>query len=62
MTKHEYEYKPRSNYLNLFPKFNKKQFANTVTSYETWVHYFESLKTIGNKIKQTKHSRRPEVA
>ena len=30
--------------LQMFPKYDKKQFANVVTGDETWVHYFESVR------------------
>ena len=42
----------------MFPKYGKKQFANVVTGYETWVHYFEPVR---NKIWATKHSKRPII-
>jgi hypothetical protein len=31
--------------LQMFPKYDKKQFANVVTGDETWVHYFGPLNT-----------------
>lgn len=34
----------------MLSKFNGKQFANIVTGDETWVHYFEAARKIGNKI------------
>ena len=48
--------------LQMFPKYDKKQFANVVTGDETWVHYFEPVKTVSNKIWATKHSKRPKIA
>lgn len=51
MTKNVYAYKPLS-----IPKI---QFPNIVTGEETWVHYFEPVRKIGNKILQTKYSRMP---
>lgn len=48
--------------LKKFPKFNQRQFANIVTGDETWVHYFEPVRKVGNKIWLTKHGRRPVVA
>ena len=48
--------------LQMFPKYDKKQFANFVTGDETWVHYFEPVRNITNKIWATKHSKRPIIA
>ena len=48
--------------LQMFPKYDKKQFANVVTGDETWVHYFEPVRTVSNKIWATKHSKRPIIA
>ena len=48
--------------LQMFPKYDKKQFANVVTGDETWVHYFEPLRKVSNKIWATKHSKRPIIA
>lgn len=48
--------------LKMFPNFNQRQFANIVTGDETWVHYFEPVRKVGNKIWLTKHGRRPVVA
>ena len=36
--------------LQMFPKYDKKQFANVVTGDETWVHYFELVRKVSNKI------------
>ena len=44
--------------LQMFPKYDKKQFANVVTGDETWVHYFEPVR----KIWAIKHSKRPIIA
>ena len=48
--------------LQMFPKYDKKQFGNVVTSDETWVHYFEPVRKVSNKIWATKHSKRPIIA
>ena len=48
--------------LQMFPKYKKKQFANFVTDDETWVHYFELVRKVSNKIWATKHSKRPIIA
>ena len=42
--------------LQLFPKYDKKHFANFVTGDETWVHYFEPVRQVSNKICATKVS------
>ena len=39
--------------LQMFPKYDKKQFANVVTGDETWVHYFEPIRKVNNKIRAT---------
>ena len=46
----------------MFPKYDKKQFANVVTGDETWVHYFEPVRKVSNKIWATKHSKCPIIA
>ena len=48
----------------MFPKYDKKQFANVVTDDETWVHNFEPVRNnkINNKIWATKHSKRRIIA
>ena len=46
----------------MFPKYDKKQFANVVTGDETWIHYFEPVRRVSNKIWATKHSKRPIIA
>ena len=48
--------------LQMFPKYDKKQFAIVVTGDETWVHYFEPVRKVSNKIWATKHSKRPIIA
>ena len=48
--------------LQMFPKYDKKQFANVVTGDETWVHYFEPVRKVSNKIWATKHSKRSIIA
>ena len=48
--------------LQMFPKYDKKQFANVVTGVKTWVHYFEPVRKVSNKIWATKHSQRPIIA
>ena len=45
------------NLLQMFPKYDKKQFVNFVTGDETWVHYFEPVRKVRNK-----HSKRPIIA
>ena len=42
--------------LQMFPEYDKKQFANVVTGDETWVHYFEPVRKVSNKIWATKKS------
>ena len=42
--------------LQMFPKYAKKQFANFVTGDETWVHYFEFVRKVSNKIWATKQA------
>ena len=46
----------------MFPNYDKKQFANVVTGDETWVHYFEPVRKVSNKIWATKHSKHPIIA
>ena len=48
--------------LRMFPKYDKKQFPNIVTGDKTWVHYFEPVRMVSNKIWATKHSKRPIIA
>ena len=48
--------------LQIFPKYDKKQFANFVTGDETLVHYFEPVRKVSNKIWTTKHSKCPIIA
>ena len=48
--------------LQMFPKYDRKQFANVVTGDETWVHYFEPVRKVSNKTWATKHSKRPIIA
>ena len=48
--------------LQMFPKYDKKQFANVVTGDETRVHYFEPVRKVSNKIWATKHSKHPIIA
>ena len=48
--------------LQMFPKYDKKQFANVVTGDETWVHYFEPVRKVSNKTWATKHSKCPIIA
>ena len=45
--------------LQMFPKYDKN--ANVVTGDETWVHYFEPVRKVSNKIWATKHSKRPII-
>ena len=46
----------------MYPKYDKKQFANVVTGDKTWVYYFEPVRKDSNKIWATKHSKRPIIA
>ena len=46
----------------MFPKYDKKQFANVVTGDEIWVHYFEPVRKVSSTIWATKHSKRPIIA
>ena len=48
--------------LQMFPKYDKQQFANVVTGDETWVHYFQPVRKVSNKIWATKHSKCPIIA
>ena len=48
--------------LQMFPKYDKKQFANVVSGDETCVYYFEPVRKVSNKIWATKHSKRPIIA
>ena len=48
--------------LQMFPKYDQKLFANVVTGDETWVHYFEPVRKVSNKIWATKHSKSPIIA
>ena len=48
--------------LQIFPTYDKKQFADVVTGDETWVHYFEPLRKVSNKIWVTELSKRPIIA
>jgi hypothetical protein len=48
--------------LQMFLKYDKKQFANVVTGAETWIHYFEPVRKVSNKIWGTKHNKRPIIA
>ena len=47
--------------LQMFPKYDKKQFSNVVTGDENWVHYFEPVRKVSNKIWTTKHSKPPII-
>ena len=46
----------------MYQKCDKKQFAKVITGDETWVHYFEPVRKVSNKIWATKHSKRPIIA
>ena len=48
--------------LQMFPKYDKKQFATVVIGDETWVHYFEPVRKVNNKIWAMKHSKSPIIA
>ena len=43
-------------------KFESGVESNVVTGDETWVHYFEPVRKVSNKIWATKHSKRPIIA
>jgi hypothetical protein len=45
--------------LQMFPKYDKKQFANDVTFDENCIHYFEPVRKVSNKIWATKHNKPP---
>ena len=46
----------------MFPKYDKKQFANVVKGDKTWAPYFEPVRKVSNKIWATKHSKSPIIA
>ena len=48
--------------LKLYPNFDKKKFASVVTGDETWVHFYEPQRKVGNKIWATKSTKRPCIA
>jgi hypothetical protein len=48
--------------LQMFPKYDKNQFANVVTGDESSVHYFEPVRKVSDKIWATKHNKRPIIA
>ena len=48
--------------LQMFPKYDKEQFANVITGDETWVLYFEPVRKVSNKIWATTHSKHPIIA
>ena len=48
--------------LKIFPKYDEKKFANVVTGDEFWVHYFEPVRKVSNKIWATKNSKRSVIA
>ena len=48
--------------LQMFPKYDEKQFINFVTGDETWFHYYETARKVSNKIWATKDSTRPIIA
>ena len=45
--------------LKTFPKYDKKQFANVIIGDEGWVHYYEPITKVCNKIGTTKHNKHP---
>ena len=47
--------------LQMFQTCDKKQFTNAIRGDENWVHYFEPVRKVSNKIWATKHSRRPVI-
>ena len=48
--------------LKMFPKYQRKQFSDSITGDETWVHFFELTRKINNTIWATKNCRRPSIA
>ena len=42
----------------MFQTYDKKQFANVARGDEKWVHYFEPVRKVSNKIWATKHAKR----
>jgi hypothetical protein len=49
--------------LEMFPKYDtKKQFAKMSSYVMIWVHYFEPVRKVSNKIWATKHNKRPIIA
>ena len=48
--------------LQMYPKYDKKQFANVVRGDETWVQYFEPVRKVSNTIWAMKHSKHPIIA
>ena len=47
--------------LKILPNFDEKKLANVITGDETWVHYFEPVRNVNNKIWAT-NSKRPVIA
>ena len=45
--------------LKIFPNLDEKKFTSVVTGDETWVHYFEPIRKVSNKIWAPKTSKRP---
>ena len=37
-------------FFKIFPKYDEKKFAKVITGDETWVHYFEPVRKVSNKI------------
>ena len=54
--------KNRKTIVEQFPKYNNPSFANIITGDETWVHFYEPMRKIHNKIWATKGGKRPCIA
>ena len=48
--------------FQMFPIYDKKQFANFITGIETRDHYFEPVRKVSNNIWAKKHSKHPIIA
>ena len=48
--------------LKEFPKYDEKKFAKVVTGDKTWIHYFEAVRKVNNKIWATRNNKRKVIA
>lgn len=48
--------------LQMFPKYDKKQFGNFVIGNEYWVHLFENVRKVSEKNWANKHTEYPIFA